>query len=300
MPSAVRGGPRVWLASCRAVLDSEKQAPDDATLLTALADRGVEADTAAWDDPAIDWGAADLVVIRSTWDYQYARDAFVSWAERVEAVTTLANPAATVRANTDKHYLRDLEAAGVPTVSTHFVEPGQTPAVPSALADQPIVVKPAVSAGARDTAPYEPDDHDAGVAHVARLLDAGRTVLLQPYQHRVDEAGEAALVFVDGRFSHGLHKAARLAVGRERGATRVASESITPREPSPAERDVAGRVLAAADGEGLLYARVDLVDSPDAGPQLLELELTEPSLFLPHAEGAGARLADAIVARLPR
>lgn len=297
-PLSVRGRPRVWLASSRPVLDGEKHAPDDAVLLAALADRGVEADAAAWNDPAIDWGAADLVVIRSTWDYQYARDAFVAWAEHVEAVTALANPAATMRANTDKRYLRDLEAAGVPVVPTCFLEPGQPPAVPPALAGQPIVVKPAISAGARDTARYEPGDHEAAAGHVARLLDTGRTVLLQPYQHRVDEAGEAALVFIDGRFSHALHKAARLPAGHGRAGTQVAPESITPREPSPAERDVAEQVLAAAGGEGLLYARVDLVDSPD-GPQLLELELTEPSLFLARAEGADARLADAVVARLP-
>ena len=33
-------------------------------------------------------------------------------------------------------------------------------------------------------------------------------------------------------------------------------------------------------------------------PMLVELELTEPSLFLEHAEGAADRLADAIVAAL--
>lgn len=296
-PVSGRGHPGVWLASCTAVLEGAKDAPDDPALLAALADRGVDADAAAWDDPTIDWSGADLVVIRSTWDYQYARDAFVAWAHHVEAVTALANPAATVRANTDKRYLRDLAAAGVPTVPTRFLEPGQPAVVPPALAGQPLVVKPAISAGARDTARYEPGDHDAAAAHLRRLLDDGRTVLLQPYQPRVDDAGEAALVFIDGRFSHALHKAARLPAGHGGEAT-PASESITPRVPSPAERAVADRVLAAAGAEGLLYARVDLIDSPEAGPRLLELELTEPSLFLAHAEGAADRLADAIVARL--
>lgn len=44
------------------------------------------------------------------------------------------------------------------------------------------------------------------------------------------------------------------------------------------------------------YARVDLVRSDDGRPCVLELELVEPSLFLPQADpGALARLVDAFV-----
>jgi hypothetical protein len=47
----------------------------------------------------------------------------------------------------------------------------------------------------------------------------------------------------------------------------------------------------------LAYARVDVVRGPD-GPQLLELELTEPSLFFEHGPGAAVRFAAAIRSRL--
>ena len=50
--------------------------------------------------------------------------------------------------------------------------------------------------------------------------------------------------------------------------------------------------------ERLLYARVDLIPGPDGEPLLVELELTEPSLFLGWAAGAASRLADAILNRL--
>jgi hypothetical protein len=47
----------------------------------------------------------------------------------------------------------------------------------------------------------------------------------------------------------------------------------------------------------LAYARVDVVRGPD-GPHLLELELTEPSLFFAQDEGAAARFAATIRSRL--
>ena len=48
---------------------------------------------------------------------------------------------------------------------------------------------------------------------------------------------------------------------------------------------------------GLTYGRVDLVATSD-GWQLMELELVEPWLYLSFDDGATARLARAIVARL--
>jgi hypothetical protein len=55
-------------------------------------------------------------------------------------------------------------------------------------------------------------------------------------------------------------------------------------------------VLAQRFGGPLVYARIDLLPGPD-GPVVIEVELTEPSLFLSYADGAADRLADAIAAR---
>ena len=49
-----------------------------------------------------------------------------------------------------------------------------------------------------------------------------------------------------------------------------------------------GAILAAVE-EPLLYARVDLVRGLDGAPQLIELELIEPDLYLGYDEGAGKR-----------
>jgi hypothetical protein len=77
-------------------------------------------------------------------------------------------------------------------------------------------------------------------------------------------------------------------------------EQIDPREPTDDQHAVARAVVAAIPGglDAVLYARVDLIPGPGGRPQLLELELAEPSLFLSHSAGASTRLAQAIAARL--
>jgi hypothetical protein len=128
-------------------------------------------------------------------------------------------------------------------------------------------------------------------------------VLVQPYLDAVDAAGETALIFFDGVFSHAVRKGpmlrpdARHAVD---GGALFIEENITAREPSPAELALAERVFAHANAglaENLLYARIDLLPGPD-GPVLVELELVEPSLFFLHADGAADRFAAAISARV--
>ena len=108
--------PRLALATCAALPALD---PDSATLLGPLEALDVHVTVAAWDDPAVDWAAFDLVVVRSTWDYTLDRTAFLAWAA---AVPRLLNPLPVLTWNTDKHYLRDLAAAGVPVVPTAFVE----------------------------------------------------------------------------------------------------------------------------------------------------------------------------------
>jgi O-ureido-D-serine cyclo-ligase len=50
-------------------------------------------------------------------------------------------------------------------------------------------------------------------------------------------------------------------------------------------------------GAPLLYARVDLIHDPSGRPRVLELEVTEPSLFFAHGPGSAARFADAALRR---
>lgn len=256
---------------------------------------GIDVSVVAWDDPTVSWGRFDAVLLRSTWDYIDRLPEFLAWCDRTALATKLWNGPDVVRWNTDKRYLGELAAQGVPVIESHFIAPGQDPAGFPDLAEY--VVKPTVGAGSRDAQRYLREDRPAAEAHVRRLLDAGRHVMVQPYLRAVDEQGETALLFFGGRFSHAIRKAPLLKRGE--GPTRALfkEEHIQPRQPSEAEHAVARQVLAALPFGPLVYARVDLLPS-DTGPQLLELELTEPSVFLPYGEGAAARYAGELVEKL--
>lgn len=287
--------PAVLLATCATLPDGDE---DGEILVRALAERGVAARWAAWTDPDVDW-AAGLVVLRSTWDYTAHRDAFLGW---VSGLPRVANGADVVRWNTDKVYLRDLAAAGVPTVATLFAAPGETARFLEDVAE--FVVKPSVGAGSRGVGRFTQDRTEQAHRHAAALHDAGRTVLVQPYLDAVDTAGETALIYFDGRFSHAVRKGPMLADGAAHpvhGASLYLEENITPRVPEDAELAVGEAALAAVRnrfGGEQLYARVDLLPAP-GGPVVVELELTEPSLFLQYgtAPDPVAALAAAIAAR---
>jgi glutathione synthase/RimK-type ligase-like ATP-grasp enzyme len=278
---------RVALATCAEVAEGDEDSPE---LVAALAERAVDAAPAVWDDPKVDWSAFDLVVVRSTWDYAERRDAFLEWAASLPRVL---NDVEVLRWNTDKHYLRQLEAAGVPVVPTRFVEPGEQLTVP----DGRFVVKPAVSAGARHAAVYEPGDAEQAREHVARLHAMGRAMMVQPYLDAVDELGETEMIYLGGSYSHAVIKAALLRPGQAPDTGLYLEEDMRTAEPSSAERDVADRALEALASNSLLLARVDVAATPE-GPVVLEVELTEPSLYLGYADGATDRFANAISAAL--
>jgi glutathione synthase/RimK-type ligase-like ATP-grasp enzyme len=248
-------------------------------LIAALATEGVEAEAAVWDDPAVNWSRFDLVLPRATWDYAERRDEFLAWAD---AMRWVLNPLAVLEWNTDKErYLTDLAARGVPVVPTEFVAPGTALEPP----DVPFVVKPAISAGGRNSARFDPADAEAARELVARIHAAGRTAMVQPF---LGEHEETALVYIDGAYSHAVRRRVPLPAAGARDVFFL-DEELARAEATPDERAVAEAALP----EGLLYGRVDLM-----GGLVLELEIAEPSLYLTYADGAVARFAAAIVQRL--
>lgn len=291
---------KVALATCDVV---PPEFDDDERLAQRLRSRGVSVEFVSW-DAEVDWGEFELVVVRSTWDYTGRLEEFLGWAGSVGG--RLRNAPGVLAWNSDKRYLAELEAAGVAVVPTRFVEPAE--AVPELDGD--VVVKPAVSAGGRDTGRFGPAAHWEARALLRRLSEEGRVAMVQPYLGAVDERGETALVFVAGEFAHALRKRAVLGpdeVAPVRDDALGAAEAmydpdlVTAGESSAAERDVAERIVVyVADrfGRPPLYARVDLIHDAAGAPVLLELEAVEPYLYLETHPATAERLAEAIVAEL--
>ena len=288
---------RIALATAREALPLDDDLPP---LIEAFAGEAV---AACWDDAAVDWSRFDLVLLRSTWDYVPRLGEFLDWCERVAAQTRLLNPPALVRWNTDKHYLADLAARGLATVPSHFLEPGRNGAADlqglvATLPSDEFVVKPAVGAGSKDAQRYRRRQIQTAMRRADVLLQDGRSVLVQPYLDQVDTAGETALMFFDGEFSHAIRKGPLLRLDEGPTAQLFAPEEITARTPTPAEQALATRVVAAIPGGAPLYARVDLLRAADGSPCVLELELTEPSLFFPFCPCSARRYAAAARRRL--
>ena len=281
--------PHVLLATFGLLPDGEP----GGDLVGALAEVGCEAAWASWDDPGVDWGAADLVVVRSTWDYHRRLPAFLAWARATEQVTRVLNGAEVFAWNADKRYLLDL-ADDVPIVPTALLD-DQTlvPGLERALERWgAIVVKPRTGAGG------------VGLV-VARSADdyslAGLTTgpwVVQPLVDSVRTTGETSVVVLGGRAVSQVDK--HPAEGEVRvhewhgGRSRPAP--LVPEQARVAECAV--RAAAERLGAELTYARVDLMVW-EGGWAVSELELIEPGLYLDVDPANAARLARAVRAAVP-
>lgn len=254
---------------------------DDEPLgVAALQAAGADVEVVAWDDDAVEWARYDRAILRSTWDYDQEIDRFNGWLEYVDRATDLQNPLRMLRWGLDKRYLLDLAAADVPITPTALFEPGETAELPAG----DVVVKPAVGAGSRNAASYGPEQAGLALAHVRHLHEAGVSALVQPMLASVAEDGEWPLVFFGGRFSHAASK--RVVLPRAGGISGLfAPEANCPHTATPEQLAVAEAAVSMISGRfgAPTYARVDLVRDDQGKFRVLEVELVEPSLFLPYA-----------------
>lgn len=286
----------VLLATCAALPDGE---PGGDLLVAALADCGVDASWAAWDDPAVDWAAADLVAVRATWDYHHRADEFLAWARRTASATRLLNDPDVFAWNGDKAYLLPL-GEHVPTVPTALLDgtgPGD-PAFDAALAAAldrwgTVVAKSRWGAGGVGVVVADRVDDP-------RLADLSTGPwLLQPLVTSIRTRGETS-VFV---LRSGLGGAPQVVGQVEKvpaaGEVRVHEEYGGRSTAVPPTDEAAATALAAvAAAEDLLGARLDYAraDLVEVGGRLVvgELEVIEPGLYVDVAPAHAGAFADLV------
>jgi len=290
---------RIALVTCGIMPD---QFTDDQLVAAELREQGAEVVYEPWDAP-IDWAGFDAVAVRSPWDYSRRRDEFVAWAEAAGA--NIHNSAPLLSWNSDKAYMGDLERAELPVVPTDFVAPGER----WNGAETEVVVKPSVSAGARDTGRFTPAVHADAHELIETIHGSGRIAMVQPFHASVDDQGETALVFIDGQFSHSLRKHSVLQpdeVAPVRSTDLMVAEAmydpdlVLTGSYEGDELDLAERILAHVTERFdyvPLYARVDMLRDPGGVPVLLELEAVEPNLYFDQVPEGAPRLAEAILRR---
>ncbi|ECE0486473.1 hypothetical protein KX75_20080 [Salmonella enterica subsp. enterica] len=277
-------------------------------LIDALKLINVKTDVVQWDDKNIDWSIYTLVVIRSPWSYLNQHDDFIKWCEYVDNETTLLNPLRVIKWGLNKRYLIDLKNKGIGIVTTSLILSNVSDVkncvnkfIEENNLKDDIVIKPSVGAYSRGVRKFSVKDINDIVLYIKELHSCGNDVLLQPYLTSINSNGETDLVFFEGKYSHSIRKSALLQP--DGSICEPLQEYRQTREASIAEWKVAQSALKAVTElfsleESLLYARIDLVLNDSGLPVVLEMEICEPSLNLPFAEGSALRFAEAIRRRL--
>ncbi|TGE15272.1 ATP-grasp domain-containing protein [Hymenobacter elongatus] len=266
---------------------------DEDTLLTRyLRAQGHTVAPRVWTNSAVDWASYDKVVVKSPWDYFDRVGDFYAWLDRMDATgIRLLNPAATIRWNADKKYLRAMEQAGVRIVPTHWLPQG-SPVVIEELFDilgrDQLVVKPAISGGAKNTFALTRAQTAERLPELAQLVQH-EDFLVQPFQPEIQTEGEWSLIYLGGEFSHCVLKTPKSGDFR---VQHYLGGGIEAREAPTHLRQAADAIIKQF-AQGCLYARVDGVDA-NGEFLLMELELIEPFLYLASSPGAFARYEAAL------
>lgn len=289
---------RIAFATCS---PRQKMWDDDLPAARLLEEAGVEVEFVAWDDPDADWRAFERVIVRSVWDYGHRLSEFLAWVDRVGS-ERLRNGPEMIHWNSDKRYLAELDAGGMPVPPTLLVAPGGR--VPELNGE--VVIKPATGAGARDTGRFGNESSAAALELLERLGERDEIAMMQPYLPEIELNGETAAVLFGGRVAYTLSKRAFLPPGEVAPADEAGialamhdDDLVQLADAHPAELELAEKTIAwvaARFGQMPLFARVDMVLTNSGQPVLMEVELIEPCLYLGKAEALETPGAEAFAA----
>ena len=290
---------KIALATCSTLPEWEV---DDEPFFQALKNQNIEIFHPCWDDSDFDWDGCDLVIPRTTWDYQSRSEQFAQWLERVDQCSFLLNPLSLIKWNLNKTYLKDLSIAQPPTIwLSKTISSSSTPRPNlQKLLNQKGwskgFIKPVVGANSWGTIRFDQENHqsikDAQI-HLDQWIQT-HDLILQPYYKSVETEGEFSLIFFNGKWSHGVQKVPVL------GDYRVQDDYGAKDYPWNPPSEWKSQTLTLINNLPIcpLYARADFLKDDSGDPRLIELELIEPSLFFRHDSDSPHRFVTAILDHL--
>lgn len=264
---------------------------DDILLKEAVEKIGGRADIKRWDDPALHPEDYDAAIVRSCWDYHNRKKEFLQALKDISEKTKLFNPYEIIEWNSDKAYLAQLPEE-LKSIDSYYIHSENDVAKVISrlpLEWEELVIKPSVSASGLDT--YQVN-RDQALEFVNKILEIGKTAMIQPFIESVRTEGERSLVVIAGECKIIVRKFPKAGGFLVHNHHEGRFELSEPTEKDKKKSDQIINALEKIHGIKPLYMRVDLLGDED--PLILELELIEPGLFIQHIQGGADFLVNAI------
>lgn len=266
---------------------------EDTLIQKSLEKLGLKVFRTSWSNPNFDWTSTRAVFFSTTWDYFDRYEEFSKWFEDIKTKTLLINPYETIKWNLDKHYLNDLEKAGINVPETIFTEAGEDINLNQLLTKsgwKETVLKPAISGAGRHTYRINKDNLNDYENTFSELIQS-ESMMLQEFQDNVISKGEVAYMIMGNKFTHAILKKAK------KGDFRVQDDfggTVELYDASQKEIDFALNTVANC-GKETTYARVDVIYDNNNQLAVTELELIEPELWFRFKNSAADDLAREVI-----
>jgi len=272
---------------------------DDELTIKHLHDVGWTVEMVSW-RKEYNWSQFDVVVIRTTWDYQNDPDAFLVVLESIDrSGARLENSLELVRWNMQKTYLRDIASRGTPIVPTLWQEEAVDTKKLGSFFDQlhteEIIIKPIIGASAGHAFRLPRSQSNAKIAVLEKIFGR-RAYMVQPFMSNIVNEGEFSLIYFEGMHSHTILKTPKA------NDFRVQEEHGGDIRTVSAEPELLQSSQHVIDSlpQRPLYARADFVRNEQSTFALMELELIEPSLYFRMDADSPMRFAHALTSRVRR
>ncbi len=262
----------------------------DQLLVEPMNELGWRMDFIPWDKKHINWGQYDIVIIRSTWDYQARLEKFLFVLKEIDnSSATLINPLDIVKWNIDKKYLIELKNKGIDIVPSIYQDNFFSESIFLAFDHfqcKQLIIKPTIGANADNIFLFNSDTYQYIEDELMKKFKS-RSFIIQPFIKSICSTGEYSLIYFGRKHSHTILKKPKDGDFRsqeEHGGI-ISLVNNTPIDI----KHIADKTISKIK-KGFFYARIDVLYCTDK-PVIMELELIEPSLYFNLDSSSSKRFA---------